>query len=253
MDIDNEELNQVIDKEVDAESSNNDDSGEYEIQIGEPEEVVEGELSDHELDALPPIKQLRNAYKDAKRKNKELQQQLETLQQPLTNTHTPDVVEKPTLEGCGWDTEAHETALFDWMAYQQRQQQKILDERAKIEDAQKGWNGLVDKYRTEQAALKVKDFSDSEIEFTTAIDPERQGIVLKFAKEPAKLIYALGKNSTKLDELSKIKDPVEFALAMSEIERQITMTKRNEIPAPEKRPNFGSGAGSVLSIKMMLI
>jgi len=244
-DLDNDIEDVELDDQLDDDAGDPDDGAEFEISIGSEEDLTDEEKAEKELDALPPIKEFRKAFKETQRKNRELAAELEALRQPITNQHNPDVIEKPTLESCGYDTEAHEAALVNWVIHQQTIAQQIQQEEQRVIDAQKGWTGLVDSYKGQKAALKVKDFDDAESELISVIDPERQGIILKFAKEPAKLIYALGKNKSKLETLAKITDPIQFALQMNEIERSITVTKRTA-PEPERRLNLGTGSGAAV-------
>jgi hypothetical protein len=224
-----------------------DDDGEDEITIGKPDELTEEQLAEKELHESNPMKTIRNELKKKSDENKRLRKELELIQQPITNQHVPDVIEKPTLERCAWDTAQYESELANWVLHQQHLQQRIIDEQVRVQEAQKGWAGLVDNYKSEKEKLKVKDFYVAEDEFVSAIDPDRQGIILKHFKEPAKIIYVLGKNLTKLDEIQKITDPIAFALAVRDIEKEITMTKRSSAPPPEKRVNTGTGAGVAMS------
>ena len=48
------------------------------------------------------------------------------------------------------------------------------------------------------------------------------------------VIYALGKNVKKAQALAAIEDPIEFAFAISDLEKDLKVTKRKTAPAPEK-------------------
>ena len=111
--------------------------------------------------------------------------------------------------------------------------------------AQDEWANLTKKYNAEKAVLKVKNYDDVESDFITAIHPEKQGDLLKYAKEPAKLIYALGKDPVKLKILQDIDNKVDFVLKVKEYEEQMKTVKRSGVPLPEKSV-IGGGLGSVV-------
>ena len=67
-----------------------------------------------------------------------------------------------------------------------------------------------------------------------ALSVTQQGIIVKGAQNAAVVIYALGKNSTKLKELSSITDPVKFAFAVANLEKDLKVTTRKAPPPPEK-------------------
>ena len=52
-----------------------------------------------------------------------------------------------------------------------------------------------------------------------------------------------GKNSQKAEEFSQIKDPVKFALAINNMEKQLTVSKRKPATQPEKRVNSSGPTG----------
>lgn len=212
------------------------------IVIGEPEELTEDQIKDKELEHSNPVREIRTALKEAKRREKELQRELESLRAPITNTHIPDIVEKPTLESVGYDPEEYEQALLTWKEVQDRQlyQQQLAMQQ--MQQEQQHWGQLTNKYEQEKQSLKLSDYKEAEDEVVDTFEPFRQGLILQYSKEPAKLIYALGKNKARLDELSRISDPIAFALAINDIERNMKV-KKSSTPAPEKRLNTGIGAG----------
>ena len=54
------------------------------------------------------------------------------------------------------------------------------------------------------------------------------------AKNPALVVYALGKNPAKAKELASISDPVKFAFAVANLEAQLKVTPRKPKPEPER-------------------
>ena len=60
------------------------------------------------------------------------------------------------------------------------------------------------------------------------------------AKNPALVVYAIGKNPAKAKELAAITDPVKFAFAVANLEAQLKVTPRKSKPEPERVPGGAS-------------
>jgi hypothetical protein len=60
------------------------------------------------------------------------------------------------------------------------------------------------------------------------------GVVLAHAKDPALLLYAIGKDEKRLQELAKISDPVEYIFAVARMETQLRTSSRKPSSVPEK-------------------
>jgi hypothetical protein len=99
---------------------------------------------------------------------------------------------------------------------------------------QKAWKAKLDDYGKAKAELRVKDFEDAEAVAQQIFNITQQGIVVQGANNSALVIYALGKNPKKAKELSDIKDPVKFAFAVANLERELKVTNRRAAPAPER-------------------
>jgi hypothetical protein len=54
--------------------------------------------------------------------------------------------------------------------------------------------------------------------------------MLQGADNPALVVYALGKNPKKAQELAAIKDPVKFAFAVAKLEKELKVTNRKGSP-----------------------
>jgi len=93
----------------------------------------------------------------------------------------------------------------------------------------------------------VRDYEDAEAFALETFNVTQQGIVLQGSDNPALIIYALGKNSTKAKELASITDPVKFAFAVAKLETQLKVTNRKAAAAPERTISTGGGriSGSV--------
>lgn len=207
-------------------------------QVEEEEEVVvsigeEPPPSEEEDAAQAPewVRDLRKNHRELVKRNRELEEQVKAKTEQATPA--PTLGAKPTLEACDYDAEQFETALATW--YEQKR--KVDEQKAQAEAAAKAqtdaWNAKLASYADAKSKLKVKDFEDAESTAQAALNPTQQGIILQGAEKPEMLIYALGKNPTKLKELSAITDPVKYAFAVAKLETQLKVTQR-KAPPPEK-------------------
>lgn len=239
---------QVIDNEMDIEEvadSDQSENGESESNA-ESEEVVvtigEEEHPPEDREAAPAwVKDLRKQNREKEKRIRELEAKLNTA--PVEKKIT--VGPKPKLEDHDYDTEKYESELANW--FDRKRQSEVEAQKAKDSEAnqQKAWQEKIDSYGKAKAELKVRDFDDAEATVQESFNVTQQGIVLQGAENPALVIYALGKNPKKAQELSKIDDPVRFAFAVAKLEKDLKVTNRKIAPAPERSVTASSrGTGN---------
>jgi hypothetical protein len=236
----NTEANDASDDENNAIS---DDEGESEddvvVSIGE-----ESPPQEEEARAPEWVRELRKANREKERKIRELEAKLNAT---ATETKPVALGPKPTLEACDYDSEEYEKKLADW--YEQKRHADAAEAEAQAQrDAEaKAWQDKLDSYAKARASLKVRDYEDAEAVALETFNVTQQGIVLQGSDNPALIIYALGKNSTKAKELASITDPVKFAFAVAKLETQLKVTNRKAAAAPERTISTGGGriSGSV--------
>ena len=236
----NTEANDASDDENNAVS---DDEGESEddvvVSIGE-----ESPPQEEEARAPEWVRELRKANREKERKIRELEAKLNAT---ATETKPVALGPKPTLEACDYDSEEYEKKLADW--YEQKRHADAAEAEAQAQrDAEaKAWQDKLDSYAKARASLKVRDYEDAEAVALETFNVTQQGIVLQGSDNPALIIYALGKNSTKAKELASITDPVKFAFAVAKLETQLKVTNRKAAAAPERTISTGGGriSGSV--------
>jgi hypothetical protein len=229
-----------------AEENGDEGSGEEDetvVSIGE-EEPPTSEASEGESTVFAD---LRKRYRELSRKAQQLEAQLQQGQphQP----QAPTLRAKPSLEGHEYDAEKYEADLEKWYAEKreaERQQEAHEAARRQVVEAQqKAVQAVQEKYVASRSALKVRDFQEAEDEVVANLSEWQRGIAVK-AKQPAELVYALGKNPKKLAELASIKDPVEFAFAVADLRREVKVTTRKATnkPAPETTVRGGSSGAT---------
>lgn len=222
------EVEDTTSEEPETKDPDNDEDGEVIVTIGDtptPED-------DEEQQKAPQwVKELRKTHRETQRENRELRQKLEALENPTTPTVTLGA--KPKLEDFDYDAEVYEKKLSDWYEQKRKVDAQEADAKAAQEKEQEAWQAKLNNYGEKKSKLRVKDFDDAEAAVLEKFDQTQQGIVIQGAENPAVTIYALGKNSKKLNELSSIKDPVKFAFAVAKLETQLKV-KNRKAPPPER-------------------
>jgi hypothetical protein len=236
----NTNTNDASDDENNAVS---DDEGEGEddvvVSIGE-----ESPPQEEEARAPEWVRELRKANREKERKIRELEAKLNAAP---TETKPVALGKKPTLEDCDYDSDEYEAKLAGW--YEQKREYDAAEAQAQAQrDAEaKAWQDKLDSYAKARASLKVRDYEDAEAVALETFNVTQQGIVLQGSDNPALIIYALGKNTSKAKELASITDPVKFAFAVAKLETQLKVFNRKAAASPERTITSGGGriSGSV--------
>lgn len=187
----------------------------------------------------PPEEQTQapNWVRELRKANREKEKRIRELEARLTQTteNKPVVLgQKPKLEDHDYDADKYEEALASWF-----ERKRLADAEAeKLKQAeqsqQKAWQEKLEGYGKAKAELRVRDFEDAEAVAQELFNITQQGVVLQGADNPALVIYALGKNPKKAQEIANIKDPVKFAFAVAKLEKELKVTNRKAAPPPER-------------------
>ena len=245
--IDTEEDTAVIEDEVTeqpeaqangdqtADQNDGEESDEVVVSIGE-----EAPPPEEQTQAPEWVRELRKTNRELQRQNRELQGKLQTSAQ----TEIKPVVlgKKPSLEDHDYDAEKFEEALTHWFERKRQADEINAKQEAEVMTQQKAWQAKLEGYGKAKAELRVKDFDDAEATAQELFDITQQGVMLQGADNPALVVYALGKNPKKAQELAAIKDPVKFAFAVAKLEKDLKVTNRKAAPPPER---IVSGTGRV--------
>jgi hypothetical protein len=240
----------VAPDDLEAEDATNEGENEAAPDDTEEEELIvtigEETPPQQEEDTKAP-EWLRNVRKQNREQAKEIRVLKQQLAQVQPREQTPQLGPKPTLESCDYDADLFERKLDAWKERKivsDRQQAEARDAEAK---RQEYFNSKFEAYSTRKAEVigKIKDFADVEETVLDALNDTQRGVVLAHAKDPALLLYAIGKDEKRLAELSKLSDPVEFIFAVARMETQMRTQSRKPASAPETRisgsaPSSGS-------------
>lgn len=180
------------------------------------------------------VKDLRKEHREAKRKIRELEQQVASAKAPAQKTAV-EIGPKPNLadDDIDYDQDKYDQKMIAWLDRKRQADKAVEDQQRTEQEANQAWQARLDGYHAQKASLKLPDFEDSESAITSTMDVTQQGIIISGADNPALVIYALGRNDAKTKELAAIKDPVKFAFAIAKLETQIKMQKKAK-PAPER-------------------
>lgn len=229
--------------EGDDDQSGDEDDDSVVVTIGDEKPPVEDE---EEKTAPKWVKDLRKQTKEQAKRIRELEQEREAAK-ATSAPKVPELGPKPTLEGCDWDADDFEQQLLDWTERKRKVEESKQEAVKKQEEEQKAWQGKLSRYAETQANLKAKDFADAEESVKGVLDETQHAIIVQAAKDPAQMVYALGKNPKRAAELASIKNYVEFAFALGELSKEIKVTTRKAPPPPEGKVRSGSASisGSV--------
>lgn len=216
-----------------------------EVTIQEPEEVVVS-IGDEEPEEppqeTPVFRELRKSYREQAKEIKELRAKL----QQVTAKAPEPLGAKPKLEDFDYDAEKFEESLSAWFEKKRAADAEAEKAKQAEQQQQQEWQNTLGKYQKARESLRVRDFDEVEASIQEKFNVTQQGVLLQGAEDPALLVYAIGKNPKKADELSAIKDPVKFAFAVAKLETQLKVTPRKPATPPEKAlQSVGRTSGAI--------
>jgi hypothetical protein len=188
---------------------------------------------------------VRKVRKDNREKDRRIRE-LEALVGKAEQQKQTQLGPKPTLESCDYDADLFERRLDSWKERKTVADRQAAEARETEAKRQEYFNSKFETYtaRKKEVAGKIRDFDDVEETVLHALDDTQRGVVLAHVKDPALLLYAIGKDEKRLAELSKL-PPVEFIFAVARMETQMRTQSRKPASAPETRitgsaPSSGS-------------
>lgn len=212
---------------------NDEIEGEIAVQIGDEPPAEEEKAPDW-------VRKVRQENREKAARIRELEAQLQGQQKAATAGKKPEMSD-PDID---YDSEKFEKRFAEWT----ENKRKADEQAAKIEQEQQkeqtAWKAKVDGYAASKTALKLPDMEDAEAIVAESLSEKQFAILIKGAKNPGLLVYALAKNETKLKEVAQIPDLVDFAaVVFRDVEGQLKVTRKAPPPPPAPRVE-GSGAKS---------
>jgi hypothetical protein len=214
------------------------DEGELVVTIGD-EAPAEEEADPQQAPAW--VKELRKSNREKDRRIRELEAKVATV--------APAPVEvvvglKPTLASCEYDEDKFAADLEAWHDRKRQADEAKAQQETASRKSQEQWQAKLAGYGAGKTALRVSDFEDAEEQVLQTLNAVQQGIIVQGVKNPALVVYALGKNPKKAKELAAITDPVVFAVAIGELGAQLKVSSRKPATLPEKTAPRSSMSGA---------
>lgn len=253
------EDNQEVESQEDPEEAQ-DESNQSDDETSEDEEFVitiAGEeppepSDDDDFSGKPAptwVKDLRKKEREARKRIKELEAQ---VQQAKPTEKPIEVGPKPKLADFDYDEDQFESAVEQWHERKRQVEQQQASKRAEEEKAQQAWQSKMQSYeeRRQTVASKVRDFEEVEEAAKDKLTATQQGILIHAAENPELILYHLGKNPKKAQELSEITDPIQFAFAAAKLDSQMKIQTRKPSTQPERKPSGSAGLSGVVDQKL---
>lgn len=215
--------------------------------VTDPEQPPEvSEVVEVDYNHKPPEnKVMREMREQIRNLNKQLAQ---TAKAVATETLPPE----PQLsdDGIDYDTEKYKEAFLSW-----HEQKRSHDAKARAQaEAQaaeaESWKAVASKYAEKRATFPIADYPEAEDVVKSALSDAQQSVLVKYAGDPHGLIYGLYKNTPLLAKISEIKDPIEFAIKISELSKNMKVTQ-STAPKPDTplRGGVPTGGGSLEALR----
>ena len=251
---DNQEAESQEDPEEtqDEPNQSNDETSEDEefvITVGdeEPEPSDDDDFSGKPAPTW--VKDLRKKEWEARKRIKELEAQ---VQQAKPDNKPIEVGPKPKLADFDYDEDQFESAVEQWHERKRQVEQQQAAKQAEEEKAKQAWQNKMQSYeeRRQNVASKVRDFEEVEEAAKDKLTATQQGILIHAAENPELILYHLGKNPKKAQELSEITDPIQFAFAAAKLDSQMKIQTRKPSTQPERKPSGSAGLSGVVDQKL---
>lgn len=242
--------NELLDDEQDIEDGQDDeqdaDGEEPESQDDSDDDALDFSFDDDgDSDEKDPFagQKAPQWIKDTRKENRELKRQLRQLQQRESQQFEQQVLrEKPTLDDHDYDSDAFEQDYAQWLTEKQQVDAQVHAERQKYQQYH-------ERYKADVDAIKAKapDYDEIELSVVDVLSEQKQGLLQMLVDNPAKVVYALGKNSpAQLERLSKL-DDIQFAKQIVLMEQQMsskTKSRNQNKPKPKTHELEGAAGGA---------
>lgn len=237
--------NELLDDEQDIEDGQDDeqdaDGEESESEDDSDDDALDFSFDD-DGDSSDPFKgqEAPEWVKKVREENRELKRQLK--QRESQQFERQVLREKPTLDDHDYDSDAFEQDYAQWLTEKQQVDAQVHAERQKYEQYH-------ERYKADVDAIKAKapDYDEIELSVVDVLSEQKQGLLQMLVDNPAKVVYALGKNSpAQLERLSKL-DDIQFAKQIVLMEMQMsskTKSRNQNKPKPKTHELEGAAGGA---------
>lgn len=221
------------------------DQPEIEQEATEAGEQAETETA---VEAEPEPQKTPTWITELRRQNREMKRQLQAVQS--TQSAAPQLGAKPTLEGCDFDSERFENEYASWVDKKQQIENQRREQAQHEERLQQTWQEKVSGYEAKKANARTAapDYDDAEEVCKDVLSNVQQVIIVKNARDPARLVLEIGRNPEFAAKLGGITDPVEFTYQIATLEATMaTKSPAKSTPAPDKPLRASGGVSGGMS------
>lgn len=247
------EAEEGLGEEVIADQGAEDESLEISIEGEEPEAdadaEIEPELSDPGRRALQAArKAAKDAAAEARAAKAELAAERALKAAPIEDDAQ---IERPTIEGCGYNTEVYDSKLREYFTAESKVEAKKQARIAEARAADDDYQARLGSYVTGKTALRAADMDTAESVVRSTLSIEQQNVLIRNSDNPAQVVLALGRSKKALADLAGVKDIDRFAFQLAKLEGKITVTTKAP-PPPESKLQGGISAGARTSFTSQL-
>lgn len=251
------EIEDVIDKEqeVDTQEDQNtegeedsaDTANDGEQDAAPAEEPTEVEITIGDEQPEPEATEKAPSWvADLRKRNRELAKALREAQaaqqQPAAAAQEDPIGPKPAMSDADvdFDADKFEAKLLAWNERKRKSEDAKREREQAAQANAEAWRQTLGKYESELKAIKAPGVEDAEEAVKDAFSVVQHGIIIQGAENRAQIVYALGRNPKRLQELAAIKDPVRFAIEIGKVSALMKVTTRKPATAPETGVRGGS-------------
>lgn len=228
-DIEQVEDDEVVNDEQDIEDSQDDEQDDDTEQDDSADDDVLEFSFDDDGEESDPFKgqEAPEWVKQVRKENRELKRQLK--QRESQQPEQQALREMPTLESHDYEEADYQADLAKWFEEKQQHDAQVQAEQQKYQQYR-------DRYKADVDAIKAKapDYDEVESSVVDVLSEQKQGLLQMLVDNPAKVVYALGKNSpAQLERLSKL-DDVQFTKQIVLMEQQMSSKAKSRNPNKPK-------------------
>jgi hypothetical protein len=238
-----DEAEEVVEEGVEQESEAEETTEEVETEEEEEVLLIDGE----EVTPASEEQQAPSWVKNLRKQNRDLHRMLKAAEAQI-QTQAPEEIqvgERPKLEDFDYDEDAFNDAYDAWSGRKRAAEAKKKEAEEAQERAQQEWQDKLTNYEQRKEAFSSKrlDYDEAEELVNSRVDDVAKQLLI-MSPEPERLIYVLGKQESKLNQLTEAKTPLEQAFVLGQIHSSIKTEKR---PATKAKPQkkLGGAGGSI--------
>lgn len=221
--------------EVEQDQEQDEDPAEVDITIGDEQPEPEA------------TEKAPSWVADLRKRNRELAKALREAQaaqlQPAATAQEEPIGPKPAMSDADvdFDADKFEAKLLAWNERKRKAEDAKREREQAAQANAEAWRQTLSKYESELKAIKAPGVQEAEEAVKDALSVVQHGIIIQGSDEDrAKLVYALGRNPKRLQELAAIKDPVKFTYALGKVAALMKTATRKPATAPETGVRGGS-------------